>query len=287
MAKNIDSGEYLWKFEIWHERSINDASPLLSAEVAASSREPDNSTSARPPLERPNTELHVPGSVTPSIVDVNGGLFAAWLHDGSSSAAHIRQTALSASQRKVAKYSIDDLPEVPDPLHDAITGTIKSKRLIPQESLIVAPDGYRVRRMAELQAFELKLEAERQAARLAKSEAKAAHLAWAQAVYARANAQPEVHALPPLLARLTSYWAYLWCGCTAPPPPHNATTTATTTSSASSDKLKSHEPQRNANSPHRAATESAIMPSAPKLVTGSSEKKAVTRSAPPYKGTAI
>lgn len=30
MAKTLDTGEYLWKFEIWHQRSLSDSSDLFN-----------------------------------------------------------------------------------------------------------------------------------------------------------------------------------------------------------------------------------------------------------------
>lgn len=30
MAKTIDTGEYLWKFEIWHEKAVANSSPLFA-----------------------------------------------------------------------------------------------------------------------------------------------------------------------------------------------------------------------------------------------------------------
>jgi len=297
MAKTLDSGEYLWKFEIWHERSINDASPLFSSKAAASISETFSASSAQQPLDEPNAEVHVSDLPTPSTVDRSDGFLAARLNERKSSAVLFQQPVESPRQGKIASYSIDDLPEIPDPLRDVVTtGTTESKRFMPQESSPDAPDGFRVRRMADLEAFEVKLEAERGAAHFAKAEAKAARLAWAQAVYARANAQLEAVKPTSLPVRLSSHWPSIWCGC-ATPLPHGAATTP----SASSNDPECHEPRPKVTSPHHvAATKSVITPIAPGSVTenrgefaairGLKEyhvKSTATRSAPPYKGTAI
>lgn len=30
MAKNMESGEYLWKFELWHSKALKDSSPIFN-----------------------------------------------------------------------------------------------------------------------------------------------------------------------------------------------------------------------------------------------------------------
>ena len=123
MAKTSDTGEYLWKFEIWHERSVSDDSPLLStARIPSGGRGGDVVSS------------HGEGGISPT-ARIN-----------SSSA--VDQKRCETPETLEASRHFAGIPLLPDEVGGVATTPV------PPASPVDAPKGFRVRRSFMLHAFD-------------------------------------------------------------------------------------------------------------------------------------